>query len=132
MELHADGKVFEDGDLLFVLDRVGRVVDAEYEPFAILLGDGRLVGTDDRALGQLGVTNAAPPGSQQAWLAVMPDGGVTAFGADGERCGFGRWAGCSGPVLRSCTLVTHLFALRRYRNGSPSGVHFGVGMGLWL
>lgn len=132
VEIRPNGQVLEDGDLVFVIDRVGRVVDAEYDPVAILLPDGRLVGTDDQNLGHLGVTNAAPPWSNQAWLAVTPEGSVIGFSSDGERASLGRWQGCSGPALRSCTLVTHLLMLRRHRSAPPSGVHFGVGMGLWL
>lgn len=132
IEIRPDGQVLEGGDVVFVIDRVGRVVDAEYDPVAVLLPDGRLVGTDDQLLGQLGITNAAPPWSDQAWLAVMPDGTVTGFGSDGDRSALGRWQGCTGPALRSCTLVTHLLMLRHHRTAPPSGVHFGVGMGLWL
>jgi hypothetical protein len=132
VEIRANGQVLEGGDLVFVIDRVGRVVDPEYDPVAILLPDGRIVGTDAQALGQIGVTNAAPPWSNQAWLAVTPEGTVIGFDSDGERAALGHWQGCSGPVLRSCTLVTHLLTLRRHRTAPPSGVHFGVGVGLWL
>lgn len=132
VELRPDGQVLEGGDLVFVIDRVGRVVDAEYDPVALLLPDGQLVGTNDQLLGQLGITNAAPPWSNLAWLAVMPDGSVTGFGGDGNRTTLGRWQGCGGAALRSCTLVTHLLMLRHHRTAPPSGVHFGVGMGLWL
>ncbi len=66
-----------DGELLLIVDRVGRVADEEAEPLAVLLPDGRLAGTDARSLGHLGWSNAAPPGSEQAWLRVAPDGRVT-------------------------------------------------------
>ncbi|MFZ5895898.1 MAG: hypothetical protein ACOY0T_32885 [Myxococcota bacterium] len=132
IEIRSNGQVLEGGDLVFVVDRVGRVADADYDPLAILLPDGRVVGTDDQYLGQIGVTNAAPPWSTQAWLAVQPDGIAVGFDSDGDRVGFGRWHGCDGPALRTCTLVTHLLILRRHRSVPPSGVRFGVGMGLWL
>lgn len=132
MELRPDGRVLLDGDLLFVIDRVGRVTDDEYEPFAVLQPDGQLVGTNDTSLGRLGVTNASPPGVVEAWLAVMPDGGVVYFDSDGQRTAGGVWRGCDGPVLRSCTLVTQLLAIRNYRAprvGMGVGVGVGVGVG---
>lgn len=129
IEIRADGHVLEDGDLLFVIDRVGRVVDEDYDPLAILLPDGRAVGTDHRLLGQVGVTNAAPPWSAHAWLAVMPDGTVTFFEPDGDREFGGRWHGCAGPVLRTCTLVSHLVALRNYR---PPDIGIGIGVGVGI
>lgn len=130
IEIRADGRVFEDGDLVMVVDRAGRVVDSDYDPLGILLPDGRVVGTDRRYLGQIGVTNAAPPWSGHAWLAVMPDGTVTRFAADGEREFAGRWTGCRGPALRTCTLVSHLISLRDYRVPPESGVSFGIGIGI--
>jgi hypothetical protein len=130
VEIRADGKVLEDGDVLFVIDRVGRIVDKDYDPVAILLPDGRVIGTEDRVLGQVGVTNAAPPWSANAWLALMPDGGVTAFSPEGDRSSLGRWQGCNGPALRTCTLVTHMIALRHYRAQPASGVSVGVGIGI--
>ncbi|RYZ02841.1 MAG: hypothetical protein EOO73_30110 [Myxococcales bacterium] len=129
VELRPDGRVLVDGDLVFVIDRVGRVTDDEYEPFAILLPDGQLVGTDRTSLGRLGVTNASPPGALEAWLAVMPNGQVVYFDEDGQRSSGGAWRGCSGPVLRSCTLVTQLLAVQHYR-APRVGVGVGVGVGI--
>jgi hypothetical protein len=130
IEIRSDGQVLEDGDLLFVVDRVGRIVDKDYDPVAILLPDGRVFGTESHALGQVGVTNAAPPWSAQAWLAVTPDGAVTQFSAEGDRSSLGRWQGCNGPALRTCTLVTHMVALRHYRAEPSSSVGIGVGIGV--
>lgn len=118
-----------DGDLTFVLDRVGRVANDDYDPYAVLQPDGQLVGSDQISLGRVGVTNASPPGVLEAWLAVMPDGRVTYFDTDGERTAGGTWRGCSGPVQRTCTLVTQLVALLNYR-GPRSGVGIGVGVGV--
>ncbi|MGC4090724.1 MAG: hypothetical protein QM756_23200 [Polyangiaceae bacterium] len=131
IEIRPNGEVLQDGSLVFVIDRVGRVADAEYDPMAILLPDGHLVGTDDQYLGQLGVTNAAPPWSQQAWLSVSAEGRVVAFDSDGDRTSLGRWEGCEGAALRTCTLVTHLLALKRHRT-RPSGPGIGLGIGMWL
>jgi hypothetical protein len=129
VELCPDGRVLIDGDVLFVVDRVGRVTNDEYEPYAVLLPDGQLVGNDDVSLGRLGVTNASPPGAVEAWLAVLPDGNVVYFDADGERSSGGSWRGCNGPVLRTCTLVTQLLAVASSR-GMRSGVGIGVGVGV--
>jgi hypothetical protein len=130
VEIRPDGKVFEGGSLLFVVDRVGRVVDDRYDPVAVLLPDGRLAGSDATFLGQIGATNASPPSSGQAWLAVIPNGEVIFFDADGERSTGGVWAGCDGPVHRTCTLVTHLVVLRNYLQQARSGVSVGVGVGM--
>lgn len=133
IEIRENGQVVEDGDVLFVIDRVGRVVDSKYEPLAILLPDGNVAGTDNRALGYVGVTNAAPPWSRNAWLAIMPDGAVTVFERDGERAFGGRWTGCAGAAQRTCTLVTHMIALRTRSGPSDGGgVTFGVGIGIGL
>jgi hypothetical protein len=129
VELRPDGKVLIDGDLAFVIDRAGRVANDDYDAFAVLLPDGQLVGSGDQSLGQVGTTNAAPPGAREAWLAVTPDGKVTYFDTDGERTSGGVWRGCFGPVLRTCTLVTQLVAVQNYR-GSRSGVGIGVGVGV--
>ena len=91
VELRADGRVLVDGDLVFVIDRVGRVTDDDYDPFAVLLPDGQLVGAGNVSLGRLGVTNASPPGALEAWLAVLPDGKVVYFNPDGERISGGVW-----------------------------------------
>jgi hypothetical protein len=129
VELRADGQVLVDGDLTFVLDRVGRVTDDDYDPYALLLPDGQLVGADHLQLGRVGVTNASPPGALEAWLAVTPDGRVTYFDTDGERTPGGAWRGCEGPVHRTCTLITQLLAVASYR-GTRSGVGIGVGVGV--
>jgi hypothetical protein len=132
VEIQPEGesaRVLEDGDLEFVIDRVGRVTDDEYEPLALLFPDGRLAGPDSRALGHVGVSNAAPPDRHEAWLSVMPDGRVVYFDEDGERSQGGRWSGCEGPAHRTCTLVTHLVAVRNYARRAHSGVSIGLGIG---
>lgn len=129
VELRPNGQVFIDGDLAFVIDRVGRVTNNDYDPFAVLQPDGQLVGAGDQGLGRVGTSNAAPPGGAEAWLAVTPDGRVTYFDTDGERSSGGAWRGCTGPVLRTCTLVTQLLAVQNYRTGR-SGVGVGIGVGV--
>jgi hypothetical protein len=129
VEMRADGRVLIDGDLAFVLDRVGRVANDDYDPYAVLLPDGQLVGTSEQSLGRVGVTNASPPGALEAWLAVAPDGRVTYFDTDGERTSGGVWRGCAGAAQRSCTLITQLLAVANYQ-GVRSGVGIGVGVGV--
>jgi len=130
IELLADGRVLEGGHLRFVIDRVGRVTDDDYEAFAVLLPDGHVVGSDDRALGYVGVSNATPPGSDQAWLSLQPDGRVVFYEPNGDHAEHGRWTGCDGAGRRACTLVTQILVMRNYRMIPNSGVSFGVGVGV--
>jgi len=132
IEIQANGHVLEGGHLLFVIDRVGRIADDDYEPFAVLLPDGRLVGTDNAALGTVGLNNASPPFATQAWLSLRPDGSVVFYDANGDRSQHGAWRGCDGPARRTCTLVTQVLAVRNYRATPPSGVSVGVGVGIGL
>ena len=129
IEIQANGHVLEDGDMIMMVDRAGRVVDEDFEPLAILLPDGHVAGTDDRLLGRVGVANAAPPGAASAWLAILPNGQVVRFDSDGERESDGVWHGCDGPKKRTCTLVTHVMAVRNYRH-PRSGPSVGVGIGV--
>jgi hypothetical protein len=130
IEIRANGQIIEDGDLIYVLDRVGRVVDEDYEAVALLLPDGHLVGTDSTALGQVGITNASPPGRFTAWLSVRPDGTVVYFDDDGTQISRGKWHGCTGPALRTCTLVTHVITLRDFVRRTEGGVSVGIGVGV--
>jgi hypothetical protein len=130
IEIQADGKVLEAGSLVFVLDRVGRVADDRYDPVAVLLPDGRLAGTDNQFLGQVGITNASPPFAGQAWLSVLPNGQVVYYSEDGERSLGGVWRGCEGAAHRACTLVSHLVVLRNYLRRVQSSVSVGVGVGV--
>jgi hypothetical protein len=131
VEILANGQVLEDGDPVLLIDRAGRVVDEDNEPVAILLPDGYLAGPDNLLMGRVGVSNAAPPDSAAAWLAILPNGQVLRFDSDGDREGDGVWRGCEGPKRRTCTLVTHVLAMRHYRRHHPhSPVTFGVGVGV--
>ena len=130
VEIQPNGRVLEDGDLVFVVDRVGRVVDEDYEPVAMLLPDGHVGGTDEQSLGQVGITNASPPDRMVAWLGVRPDGSVIFYDDDGEQFSRGKWYGCNGPALRTCTLVTHMLTLRDFVRRSEGGVSVGVGVGV--
>src|SRR5690349_8803900 len=131
--LHKDGRVTVDGDLAFSIDVAGRVYDDDGDPAAVLLPDGNVAGTDRSHYGRVGVTNASPPGSEVAWLSVTPDGAVTLYDLeDGDRRAAGRWTGCKGPVLRTCTFVTHLVVLARAAAAQRSSMSFGVGVGVGM
>ncbi len=132
IEIRADGGVYEGDDRVFTIDRVGRVVDEDYEPFALMAEDGRVLGPEEREYGRVGLHNASPPGRQNAWLSIQPDGRVTYYELDGEQHFGGKWYGCGGPMLRTCTLVTHVFLLRaeRARRGSGPSIGLGIGIGL--
>lgn len=130
VEIEPNGRVVEGGHLRFVIDRVGRVTDDDYEPFAVLMPDGHVVGTNDTALGYVGLSNASPPDGEKAWLSLMPDGRVIYFEPNGDRSSRGIWRGCDGPGRRACTLVTQIFAMKNYRTQPQTGVTFGVGVGV--
>lgn len=130
VEITADGKVLEDGDLVYAIDRAGRVVDEDYEPVAILLPDGHVVGSDRVLLGRIGVSNGSPPNDGTAWFSILPDGNLVLFDSDGDRSYDGVWKNCDGAARRACTLVTQIFALRRYQPYRQSGPSFGIGVGV--
>jgi hypothetical protein len=129
VDILPNGQVVRDGEVLFAIDRVGRIVDDENDPVALLLPDGRLAGTDGM-LGRVGVNNASPPGATMAWLSLLPQGQVLFFDREGDREPRGVWQGCQGPVRRTCTLVTHVLALEReYRRSSGPAIGVGIGVG---
>ncbi|HVR20732.1 MAG TPA: hypothetical protein VMS65_13575 [Polyangiaceae bacterium] len=130
IEIRANGQVLEDGDLIYVIDRVGRIVDEDYEAVAVLQPDGHLIGTDSTSLGQVGITNGAPPGRFSAWLSVRPDGTVVYFDDDGTQVSRGKWYGCTGPALRTCTLVTQIITLRDFARRQEGSVSVGIGVGV--
>ncbi|MET0790337.1 MAG: hypothetical protein ABW061_02340 [Polyangiaceae bacterium] len=132
VDIQPDGRVLEGGHLRFVVDRVGRVTDDDYEAFAVLLPDGHVVGTDERPLGYVGMSNATPPFSDHAWLSLQRDGRVVRYEPNGDRSEHGKWTGCDGPNRRTCTLVTQIFAMRNYRAVPAGGVGFGVGVGVGI
>ena len=128
--IREDGKVLEGNDILFVVDRAGRVVDNDYEPVALLMPDGHIAGPDNSLLGRIGHANAAPPDSAAAWLAILPNGQVIRFDEEGDRHDAGVWRGCEGPQKRTCTLITHVLWVRDYIRNRRSGVGVGVGVGV--
>ena len=144
LELDAQGQVHVDGEFLVALDRVGRVVDESNDPVALLDDEGQLFGTDKAYLGRIGLHNASPPWTPEAWLRVTSKGSVVLFDADGEATRGGVWQGCDGPVLRACTLITHLVLLesvQRPQRGpyygpypswyGPYPYYWGMGFGFY-
>jgi hypothetical protein len=131
--LRSDGRVWVDGEEWLRLDIVGRVVDSEHDPVALLQPDGHLVGTDQQYLGRIGVHNASAPWAKVAWLRVASDGTVLAFDRDGQPLNLGKWKGCNGAAVRACTLVSHLVLLEAVRRYSPPPhpMDMGVGIGFW-
>lgn len=124
LRLDERGQVTQDGEYVMALDRAGRVVDPSNDPIALLDADGQLFGTDNAYLGRVGLHNAAPPWSPEAWLRVTNKGTVVLFDVDGEATGGGRWAGCDGPVLRTCTLLTHLLLLQSVQQASNRASYY--------
>lgn len=127
--IDAQGRIFEGQTFRFIVDERGRIADEDRNATAVLLPTGELIGRSGVYLGRIGVANASPPQRETAWLTVRPDGTVQQFSDDGERSLDGRWRGCEGARRRTCTLVTHLVALERYRAGAP---RFGVGVGIFV
>jgi hypothetical protein len=131
IDLSQAGLVTSEGHLLFILDGSGRAYTKDREPLAMVLPDGNIAGTDQTYLGRIGITNASPPGGTTAWLTLREDGSVIHFDEQGERLSDGKWQGCDGPQLRTCTLVTHLVTLERSAAAARGGVYVGFGVGFW-
>src|SRR5262245_49705759 len=74
VEVFPDGRVLIDNERELTIDRVGRIVDGDGDPVALLEPNGHLVGPDEKDLGQVGAMTASLPDQQQAWLSVMPSG----------------------------------------------------------
>lgn len=132
IEIRDDGGVYEGDDLVLTIDTVGRAVDDDFEPLALLYDNGLVLGPDERNFGRVGLHNAAAPDRDYAWLTIGPDGAVTFLDPDGERQFGGKWYGCGGPMTRTCTYVTHLFLLRALLSRRQSGPRFGIGIGIPL
>jgi hypothetical protein len=125
-EINPDGTITEDGDVIFQIDQVGRVYHEDGDPIAILLPDGHLVGEDAVGMGEVGPMSAAFPGAAFAWLSLNPQGHVIRYDRDGGEYYDGTWKGCDGPMMRTCTLVTHVVAMREWQRRPRVGVGVGV------
>src|SRR4051812_43909431 len=82
VDIMPDGKVLEDGEHLFTIDRAGRVYEPDADPVAVLQADGRLVGTDDAMLGRIGLRNSSPGTRDFAWLSIGERGEVVRYTAE--------------------------------------------------
>lgn len=98
------------------------MLDSNEHPYLLLAEKGHVGGADGWYRGRVGVNNATPGNKyqNQAWLSVASDGHVTLYQRDGEREEGGQWHGCDGPMLRTCTLVTHAILLRGTRQEGES------------
>lgn len=140
IELLPDGRVIVNERHAFTVDRVGRVMDTEDRPVALLRPDGRLVGGGGDDLGAVAPTTAALPGESYASWAIAPDGRVLKVD-QGDPISVGSWAGCGyyAVTLQACMLVTLLVVtkfqpvrpLNRYPQtpySSPFGTPYGGSM----
>ncbi|MCC6646212.1 MAG: hypothetical protein IT374_11640 [Polyangiaceae bacterium] len=130
VDLLPDGKVLVGGDHLYTLDGAGRVTTPERDPVAMLYPTGHLVGPDEQALGFVGVASAALPGASTAWVLLAPNQQVVVYDEDGLGRSGGVWQGCVGPVLRTCTLITHLVRERDLARRPRFMVGVGIGVGI--
>jgi hypothetical protein len=133
VDLLPDGTVFVNSEHVLTIDRAGRVINADKEPVALLLPDGRVLGPDDSPLGNVGAVNASLPDEQNAWLSVMPTGEVIRYLDDGERMNFGAWLGCGGNPFaqQTCTLITHILGMRIKEEQDrvrAAGTQYGPGL----
>lgn len=136
VEIMQDGQVVANGEHVMSVDRGGRVFDPDREPIALLEPDGRVIGTDDEALGVVGAEHASKPEEENAWLSVARSGEVIVYNDEGERMAAGVWIGCNGSARahQVCTLVTHLMAMKMRslaeRNEPSVGIGIGIGVGV--
>ena len=129
VELRPSGEVFIEDELVFRFDRSGRITDAQGERVAVLMPDGYLIAEDDDEdkLAWVGAGASFIGAEHEPGVYVFPTGQVFVADKDGEWFGGGQWAYCDGPLLWTCTLVTHVIASRdRARGkGSSSGSSAG-------
>jgi hypothetical protein len=135
VDVAPDGKVFLNGEHELNVDRGGRVFDTEGQPVALLEPDGRVVGPDEKPLGNVGALHASLPDEATAWLTVTDSGEVIRYNDEGERSSFGVWLGCNTSMRahQTCTLVTHLLGMRLRDSDRPQpGFSVGIGVGVGI
>jgi len=121
VELKPNGEVVEDEELVFRVDGSGRVSDAKGEPVAVLMPDGQLVGVDDSQLGWVGGGSSFVGKDRAPGVYMFPTGEVLAADEDGEWAVDGQWADCYGHLFWTCTLVSHVIAVRDRAKGGGGG-----------
>jgi hypothetical protein len=121
VDIMPDGHVLIDGTHAFSIDVMGRVIDTDNSPIALLEPEGRLLGASNARLGNVGLHNAAPPKVDRAWLSVAENGEVTSYNDEGDPSLDGKWTGC-GPAIRACTLATQIVTLVENRKRNDNRV----------
>lgn len=112
VEIHPSGEVREDDQLLFKLDRKGRVATASGERVAVLLPDGSLVAEDEAVLGWVHAGASFRADHYTPAVYMFPSGQVVVADETGRWSASGQWIHCDGLMLWTCTLVTHVLAAR--------------------
>jgi hypothetical protein len=103
-----NGRVTVGEDVKFRLDAAGRIADGDGKPFAVLGGDGRLIGPDDEPLATVDAGRART--SDGSEVALLADGAVVRRRSDGTFAA-GAWQPeclVSPATRRTCTLVAYL------------------------
>jgi len=124
--IRPNGDIYEGNQLVLIIDTTGRIFNARRQPWAQLSEDGYVFGPDELSYGHVGPQHASTFDGDHLWLTIERNGQVTFLDAEGKRTPGGRWHGCEGPMLPTCTAVTHALALRRYlRPPSSAGSSAG-------
>lgn len=111
VQVQKNGYVILNDRLVFILDRNGRVHDAIGDPYAVLEPGNRLSGNNNWNLGTVTMNTATPVSGLPPWITIFPSGKVIRKDFEGYSFEDGYWSGCNGPMIRTCTLVTHLILL---------------------
>jgi hypothetical protein len=130
VEIHPSGEIREEDQLLFRLDRQGRVSAADGKPVAVLLPDGSLVAEDDAVLGWVRAGASFRADQVTPAVYMFPSGQVTVADETGRWSAAGQWVHCDGAMLWTCTLVTHVLAARE--RGQSEGGGSGASSALEL
>jgi hypothetical protein len=130
VEIHPSGEVREDDQLLFKLDRKGRISTADGTPVAVMLPDGSLVAEDNAVLGWVHGGSSFRADRYTPLVYMFPSGQVVVADDDGRWAAAGQWVHCDGLMRWTCTLVTHVLAAREEKEGGRGGS--GAGQALEL
>lgn len=121
VELHPNGEVYTDDELLFRIDAGGRVSDGRGKPAAVLMADGRLLAEDDASLGWVGAGSALYADGETRSVHLFPTGQIFVADEEGEWEMAGQWVGCDRPMVWTCTLVSHVLSVRHRKHGHGGG-----------
>ncbi len=127
VEILPSGEIRENDELLFRIDKSGRIRSADGERVAILLPDGSLVAeVGDAPLGWVGRGASLLSDRRTPAVYMFPAGQVVIADGSGGWDAAGYWIHCDGGMLWTCTLVTHVLAAR---DGTEGGDSSGSGLG---